>query len=68
MFGIIHDLNFSHRPVFKITLFLIYIVCFKRVMKANVPIVNIFKFSYCVSLVLAYNVIDKSVESHFSAF
>jgi len=37
-------------------------------MKANVPILNIFKSLYCVSLVLAYNVIDKSVESHFSAF
>jgi len=37
-------------------------------MKANIPIANIFKFLYCVSLVLAYSVIDKSVDSHFSAF
>jgi hypothetical protein len=68
MFGIIHDLNFSHRAVFKIRVLLIYNGCFKRVMKANVPIVNIFKFLYCVSVVLAYNVIDKSVEYNFSAF
>jgi len=37
-------------------------------MKANIPLVNIFKFLYCVSLVLAHSMIDKSVESHFSAF
>ena len=67
-FGIVHYLNSSHRSVCKITFFLTYNFCFKRVIKANAPIVNIFKFLYSVILALAYNVIDKSVESHFSTF